>query len=176
MVILISGPTHSGKTKLALNLMKEKGYPVLSLDHLKMGLIRSNMTDLTPYSNKSDLTNLLWPIVKEMIKTVIENKQDLIVEGIYIPYNFKDSFDETFLKHIKYLAIIFSEEYINNNFDFILEHANDVEDRLQIDENFKEQLISNHKLFLQEVQSNNLNHVLISENYEFELDKVTFNL
>lgn len=176
MVILISGPTHSGKTKLALNLMKEKGYPVLSLDHLKMGLIRSHRTHLTPYSDEKELTNLLWPIVLEMIKTVIENKQDLIVEGIYIPFDYKESFDESYLNHIKYLAIIFSNDYLNNNFDLILKHANDVEDRLHVDENFKEQLINDHKLFMKHVNNNNLNHVLICDNYEIEIQKATLNL
>lgn len=49
-----------------------------------MGLIRSGNTDFTPCDDDKDLTSYLWPIVSEMIKTAIENKQNLIVEGCYI--------------------------------------------------------------------------------------------
>ena len=85
MVIIISGATHTGKTVLAQKLLEKYHYSVLSQDLLKMGLIRSGNTDLTPLSDDASLTEYLWPIVREMIKTAIENKQNLIVEGVYIP-------------------------------------------------------------------------------------------
>lgn len=79
MIILITGASHTGKTALAQKLLEKYKYPYLSIDHLKMGLIRSGNTDLTPMSNDDDLTKYLWPIVREMIKTAIENRQNLIV-------------------------------------------------------------------------------------------------
>lgn len=48
MVILITGASHTGKTALAQRLLERYGYPYLSIDHLKMGLIRSGQTGLTP--------------------------------------------------------------------------------------------------------------------------------
>ena len=48
-----------------------------------MGLIRSGITDLTP-EDDDELTDYLWPIVREIIKTAVENEQNLIVEGCYI--------------------------------------------------------------------------------------------
>ena len=102
MIILIAGSTHTGKTKLAQDLLEKYKYPYLSIDHLKMGLIRSGNTTLTPLSDDDLLTDYLWPIVVEMIKTAIENNQNLIVEGCYIPFNYKDYFTLEYLKHIKY--------------------------------------------------------------------------
>ena len=84
MIILITGASHTGKTALAQKLLEKYHYPYLSIDHLKMGLIRSGNTELTPMSDDKDLTAYLWPIVREMVKTAIENKQNLIVEGCYI--------------------------------------------------------------------------------------------
>lgn len=81
MIILITGASHTGKTALAQKLLEKYKYPYLSIDHLKMGLIRSGHTKLTPLSDDNDLTEYLWPIVREMIKTAIENNQNLIVEG-----------------------------------------------------------------------------------------------
>ena len=48
MVVLITGASHTGKTVLAQRLLEKYQYPYLSIDHLKMGLIRSGYTHLTP--------------------------------------------------------------------------------------------------------------------------------
>ena len=98
MIILITGASHTGKTALAQKLLEKYKYPYLSIDHLKMGLIRSGNTELTPMSDDSDLTAYLWPIVCEMIKTGIENQQNLIVEGCYIPFDWQNDFAPPNLK------------------------------------------------------------------------------
>ena len=81
MILLIAGASHTGKTALAQRLLEKYQYPYLSIDHLKMGLIRSGNTNLTPVSGDQTLTDYLWPIVREIIKTAIENNQNLIIEG-----------------------------------------------------------------------------------------------
>ena len=75
MIILITGASHTGKTVLAQKLLEKYKYPYLSIDHLKMGLIRSGYTKLTPEDDYK-LTEYLWPIVREIIKTAIENRLD----------------------------------------------------------------------------------------------------
>ena len=97
MVILIAGASHTGKTALAQRLVKRYGCFCLSLDHLKMGLIRSGRTRLTPLSSDRELTELLWPVAREMVKTAIENGQDLIVEGCYIPFDWAKDFPKSTL-------------------------------------------------------------------------------
>ena len=92
MIILITGASHTGKTALAQKLLEKYKYPYLSIDHLKMGLIRSGNTELTPMDD-ADLVEYLWPIVREMIKTAIENNQNLIVEGCYVPFDWQKDFD-----------------------------------------------------------------------------------
>ena len=129
MIILITGASHTGKTVLAQRLLSLYHYPYFSIDHLKMGLIRSGNTDLTPCDDDR-LTTYLWPIVREMVKTAIENKQDLIVEGCYIPYNWRDDFAEEYLNDIRFICLAFTDNYIGNNFGKIVEHASDVEKRL----------------------------------------------
>ena len=91
MIILITGASHTGKTVLAQKLLKKYGFPYLSMDHLKMGLIRIGNTNLTP-EDDTELKEYLWPIVREIIKTAIENRQNLIIEGVYIPFNWKKDF------------------------------------------------------------------------------------
>lgn len=100
MIILITGASHTGKTVLAQRLLEKYKYLYFSIDHLKMGLIRSGNTELTPMDD-NELTEYLWPIVCEMIKIAIENKQNLIIEGCYIPFDWQKDFDSEYLKNIK---------------------------------------------------------------------------
>ena len=55
MIILITGASHTGKTVLAQKLLEKYKYPYLSIDHLKMGLIRSGYTKLTPEDDKNSM-------------------------------------------------------------------------------------------------------------------------
>ena len=133
MVILITGASHTGKTLLAQRMLDKYNYPYLSIDHLKMGIIRSGKTNLTPEDDDA-LTDELWPIVREMIQTAIENHQNLIVEGCYIPINWRACFDEQYLDSIRFICLAFSDEYIDTHFAEIREHSSDIETR-QDDDN-----------------------------------------
>ena len=129
MVILITGASHTGKTLLAQKLLEKLHYPYLSIDHLKMGLIRSGNTDLTPEDDDL-LTEYLWPIVREMIKTAIENRQNLIVEGLYIPFDWRQHFGEQYLPSIHFICLAMTDTYIDAHFDEIKAHGSDIESRL----------------------------------------------
>ena len=168
MIIIISGTTHTGKTNLAQKLLEKYKYPYLSIDHLKMGLIRSGNTLLTPYSSDEELTSYLWPIVKEMIKTAVENNQNLIVEGCYIPFDFKKDFDNDYLKEIKEYFLIMSTKYILNNYDFIVKFANVIENRIY-DEINQTELISSNQKNLEKCIEYNLNYILIDDEYNIKL-------
>ena len=130
MVLIITGASHTGKTLLAQRLLEKHHWPYLSVDHLKMGLIRSGMTALTPEDDE-ELTGLLWPIVREMVKTAIENEQNLIVEGCYVPFHWRRDFDERYLPHIRFLCLAMTEAYIDAHFGEILGHACEIETRLE---------------------------------------------
>ena len=170
MVILITGASHVGKTSLAQKLLEKYKYPYLSVDHLKMGLIRSGNTDLTPLSEDDKLTEYLWPIVREMIKTAIENNQNMIVEGIYIPFDWAKDFSEEYLRNIKYYCLIMSEEYINNNFDLIKKYANVIENRLDDECCTIESVLGDNREFFKRAEENKVNYLLIKEDYEREID------
>ena len=164
MVILIAGASHTGKTVLAQHLLEKHHYPYLSVDHLKMGLIRSGQTELTPCDDE-ELTDYLWPIVREMIKTAIENKQNLVVEGCYIPFNWASSFEKPYLEQIRYVCLILSDRYIENHFDQIRDHASDVEQRLDDSGLSKEMLMDDNRQSLVNCRTYGLRYILVEEDY-----------
>ncbi|MGL4989554.1 MAG: adenylate kinase [Sarcina sp.] len=164
MIFIIAGSSHTGKTILAQRLLEKYQYPYLSIDHLKMGIIRSGQTNLTPEDDEK-LTDYLWPVIREMIKTAIENKQNLIVEGCYIPYNYKDDFNKNYLSNIKYKCLIFSENYINNNYENIIKHRNVIESRGIFDYP-KQLMIKDNQKVLEMCRKYNCDYILIDKDYK----------
>lgn len=168
MVFLITGASHTGKTCLAQKLLEKYKYPYLSIDHLKMGLIRSGNTDLTPLSDDETLTAYLWPIVCEMIKTAIENRQNLIVEGCYIPLDWAEDFSKEYLDEIKFYCLVMNENYIENNFEDIKSYADIIEKRLD-DDCTKEGLIEDNLQFAEFAHKHPQNCIFIDDTYEIEI-------
>ena len=168
MIIIITGASHTGKTALAQKLLEKYKFPYLSIDHLKMGLIRSGNTELTPMDDDK-LTDYLWPIVREIIKTAVENKQNLIVEGCYVPFNWQKDFTVEYLHHIKYYSLTMSENYIRNHFAEIKKYANIIENRLDDDCTLESVLNENAK-YLKFAKEYKVNYILIDDKYEFNID------
>lgn len=169
MVILINGASCTGKTYLAQNLMEKYKISYTSIDHIKMGLIRSGNTILTPYDDDL-LQTYLWDIVKEIIKTVIENKQNIILEGAYIPFDYKKDFSKDYLKEIQYICLAMSKEYIINHFDTIMEKANIIENRgasFFVDKGF---LIGENMKYMENCKKYDLPVVVIDDEYKVDIE------
>lgn len=169
MIVLITGASHTGKTALAQRLMEKYKIPYFSIDHLKMGLIRSGRTVLTPEDDDA-LTNYLWPIVREMIKTVVENGQSLIIEGCYIPFDWQKDFESKYLEHIRYYCLAMSRDYIINHYSDIKGCSNVIEKRLDDDSCTMETLLRDNVRFLELAQEHNVNYVLIDDKYEISIE------
>ncbi len=169
MIILIGGSTHTGKTVLSQKLIEKYKYPCMSLDHLKMGLIRSGLTKLTP-EDDDKMTDLLWPIVKEMIKTAIENDQNMIIEGCYIPYDWKSYFSPEYLKNIKLVFLVMTSNYIEQNYDDIINYASIIENRVDDTYCNKELLLRENKGCLEMCKKYKCDYVLIDDEYKIDID------
>ena len=170
MIILITGATHTGKTALALKMIARYGYPCLSLDWLKMGLIRAGYTELTPYDDEA-LTGYLWPVAREMIKTAIENGQDMIVEGCYIPFGWRRDFDGRYLPSVRYICLAMTDGYIDAHSGDITAHASDAEARLEDDINV-ERLKADNRAYIEGCAAAGESVVLIEDDYEQTIERI----
>lgn len=168
MIILIAGCSHTGKTALAQRLLQKYQMPYLSIDHLKMGMIRSGALKLSPMDSQ-EIETSLWPILREMIKTAIENRQNLIVEGCYIPFDWARSFEEDYRKEIRYICLIMSEAYIRAHFQDILSYANVVETRLNDSGLTMEELIQENEANLKSCLKYGCAYRLIDGEYPRDL-------
>ena len=148
-----------------MQISKKYQYPYLSIDHLKMGLIRSGQTNLTPMDDDK-LTDYLWPIVREMIKTAIENKQNLIVEGCYIPFDWQKDFAPDYRKEIRYLCLVMSRNYIENHFAEIRRYANIIEHRLDDSDLNPQSLMTENENNYSQCVAYGLPYLWIEEEYQ----------
>lgn len=168
MIVLISGASHTGKTLLAQRILEKYHYPYLSIDHLKMGLIRSGYTHLTPEEDDA-LQDYLWPIVREIAKTAIENHQNLVIEGGYIPFDWKKDFDESYLAEIRYCCLVMTKEYIENHFCDIQRYASAIEDRQDDSGCTAAWLIEENRRNLELCRAHDCPCLLISDHYEITI-------
>jgi 2-phosphoglycerate kinase len=171
MIILITGASHTGKTLLAQRLLEEYNYPYLSIDHLKMGLIRSGNTGLTPEDDEA-LTEYLWPIVREIVKTAIENRQNLIVEGCYVPFNWRDDFDQRYLPSVRFICLAMSDKYIEDHFSEIMEHESEIEYRSIDPDRTVDSLKADNRSIIDGFRRAGEQLALIDSDYEQAIEKL----
>lgn len=169
MVVLITGASHTGKTLLAQRLVEKYGYSCCSIDLLKMGLIRSGNTALTPEDDE-ELEVYLWPILREMIKTAVENGQNLIVEGCYIPFRWEEDFSEEYRKEIRYYCLVMSENYIKSHFSDIKKYADVIERRIDDSWCTVDSVLEENARYLEMCRKYDCNYILIDDRYEVEID------
>ena len=171
MIIIITGASHTGKTILAQRMLEKYKYPYLSIDHLKMGLIRSGNTKLTPCDD-DELTDYLWPIVSEMIKTAIENKQNLIVEGCYVPSEWRSSFEDEYLSQIRFICLAMTDNYIESHFSEIIKHGSDIELRLDDSDCTVEWIKAENQKIINLFNSIDDQIVVIDDDYEKTIESI----
>ena len=168
MIILISGASHTGKTALAQRLLERYQIPYLSIDLLKMGLIRSGQTSLTVRDDEA-LMKYLWPIVREMVKTAFENDQSLIIEGVYIPFDWRNGFFPKEQEKIRFVCLVLSEPYIRNHFAQVKQYANVIEKRLDDSWCSMESVLDENRKNERLCREHGCEMILIRENYLEEL-------
>lgn len=136
----------------------------------EMGLIRSGNSTLTPLSDDKALTAYLWPIVREIIKTAVENEQNLIVEGCYIPFEWPKDFEPEYLNNIKYYCLVMSDKYITNHFSDIKKDANIVENRMDDEDCTIEAVRRDNAEILEQCQYYKASYLLIDEEYRIDIE------
>jgi len=178
MVILIAGASCVGKTLLSQKLLEIYKMPYLSLDHIKMGLYRSGLDyGFTPESKDEIITEKLWPIIKGIIMTNIENDQNIIIEGSYFPENINE-LDIEYISKTIFLFIIFSEQYIRKFLmEKIIEKRNIIENRGSDIKNIIEYLemekyILENKNNKEKCINNGIKYFEIKEDYEKEVNSI----
>ncbi|MEJ6950384.1 2-phosphoglycerate kinase [Natronospora cellulosivora (SeqCode)] len=174
MIILIGGISQTGKTLMSQKLLEKYKIPYLSIDNLKMGLYRSNKDcGFTPLDNNDLIGRKLWPIIKEMIKTLIENKQNIIIEGCYLLPDLLKELEKEYSEEIISVYIGFSTNYIQENFkSSILKYRSAIESRNYPEERPISQFIKEHSDLRIQCIKNNMNYFEIRKDYNKEIKGV----
>lgn len=167
MIILIGGQSHTGKTILAQTLLEKYRIPYVSLDHIKMGLCKTYPDcGFTPTDNDDTISEKIWPFIKNIIDVCEENRQNIILEGVYLS---PEKIRPIISKNIAAIYIVFSKKYIETSFQKIKEFQNIIEKRKFPDELTKESAISDNSVLKQKCIENGLFFCEIESDYEKEI-------
>lgn len=174
MVILLSGNSCTGKTLMSQKLLEKYKIPYLSIDHLKMGFYRGDSNcGFTPMDSNEVIGEKLWPIIKGIIMTNIENNQSIIIEGCYILPHFIKDFEMSYSNQIIPVFLGFSTKYIEENFIAnIVKHRNAIETRIYPEERTITELINEHDEFRKKCIKSGVEYFEIVNNYEEEIRRV----
>ncbi len=174
MAILIGGVSCTGKTVMAQKLLEKYRIPYLSIDHVKMGLIRgSKYCDFSATDSDDEISNKLWPIVRGIIMTNIENGQHIIIEGCYLPPKHIKDFEPEYLEQIVALYIGFSKDYLKKHFDSgIVGHRSEIEQKDYDDYMNRDNFIKLHSQSKEICKKNNMKFFEINDDYVGEMNNV----
>lgn len=174
MIILISAVGSTGKTLMAQTLLEKHHIPYLSIDHLKMGLYRGvKNCGFTPLDSTEVIGDKLWPILKGIIMTNIENEQHLIIEGCYILPHYLKDLDIHYSEKIIPVFLGFSADYMKENFETsIVKHRNAIETRNFPEERTIKELIKEHKEFKAQCLQAGVTYFEIENDYDKEIVNV----
>lgn len=173
MVILLGGTSCVGKTLMSQNLLEKYKIPYFSIDNLKMGLYRSDSNcGFTPTDSNEVISERLWPILREMIKTIIENNQSIIIEGCYLSPKLLEDFEAKYSSKIVPLFLVFSKKYIEENFESkIIKHRSVIEMRNYPEERPVTQFIEEHNKIRKRCIECGAKYFEIEKDYEEEIKR-----
>jgi|SRR5690625_1456384 len=171
MIILISGVSGIGKTLMAQKLLEKYKIPYLSMDHLKMGLYRGKEDcGFTPLDRTEVIGDKLWPILKGIMMTNIENDQHLIIEGCYIQPHYLKEFETNYSKKMIPVFFGFSRNYIQENFTSkIIKYRNKMERRSTPEERTITELMEEHKEFKAKCADAGIRYFEVKHDYDNEI-------
>ncbi|MBD3107479.1 2-phosphoglycerate kinase [Bacillus sp. AGMB 02131] len=174
MVILICAISSVGKTLMAQQLLEKYHIPYLSADHLKMGLYRGDAhCGFTPSDDTEVIAEKLWPIIKGIIMTNIENNQSIIIEGCYMLPQYMNDFEKSYSEKIIPIFMGFSTKYIKENFtSHIVKHRNVIEARMYPEERNMSDFIKEQEAFKRKCEKYGVAYFEIDEDYHQDILKV----
>jgi len=158
MVILVGGTGCTGKTLFAYHLMKETNFPYFPLDHLMMAIYRGIPNcGFDPMDDQFVLGGKMWPVIKGLIMTNIENDHNIILEGIQLLPHLLSDFPHDYLDNILSVFLFFSDRYIKDNFDGkIIKYRSAIENRSDIDDITPAKLISETRRLIEHCINNRI--------------------
>lgn len=175
MVILIGGIGCTGKTFLANNLMRKTNIPYFPLDHLMMGIYQGMPNcGFTPMDDQFVLGEKMWPVIKGLIMTNIENEHRIILEGVQLLPHLLSDFPVEYLDHIHPIFLLHSEQYIRENFDHkIIKYRSAIESRSDIEDITQDSMIGQTRRLKVQCINNKVDFFEIKDDFDASMKEAT---
>lgn len=173
-VILIGGVGGTGKTLLAKQLMKKLHIPYVCIDHLMMGMLRSETAcGFSVDDSAETIGQAMWPLLVGFIKTNIENQHSIILEGFQLQPELIAQFEEPYRSQLLSVFVGFSEVHFRaGQFAKIEQYRHVVEQRLPETYDL-EMLVQSHQQLQANCQKSEMPFFELDGDYNNKMQQLT---
>ncbi|MGO0713955.1 adenylate kinase [Bacillus subtilis] len=139
MLYIIGGASRSGKTTVAKRILEETKISYFSLDYLMMG-IAEGAPELAVNPTEEDIKTAkrMWKIIDPLMRAMIENKIDYVIEGVQLVPSYLSKFEQDYLGKVKLCFIGKAEIDVQNSIDEIKFYSSKTENDRFEDFNHRE--------------------------------------
>lgn len=110
MIYILAGIAKSGKTTISKEFNKRFNIPYFSTDYIMMMLSRGNTSlGIDPEESDSVVAKKIEPYVYSMIKTMIENKVEYLIEGVHFNPDFSAKLIKEYPNDVKIVYLGFKD-------------------------------------------------------------------
>jgi 2-phosphoglycerate kinase len=124
LLYIIGGAARAGKTIIAQEFLERSQVPFLSLDLLKMSLVKGMPeAGIDPQESSRRLAIRLWPVVRGLASTILENARDYLIEGDMILPSQVREISADFPGQIRSCFVGFGDESVSKKLFVIRKHT-----------------------------------------------------
>lgn len=106
MIYILGGIAKSGKSLVSSIIVKEKQISVLSTDYIMMMLFRGNDSlNINIHASDHTVGTTLEPYLYGLIKTMVENDETYLLEGVHFTTSFARKLQEEFKDNVTILYL-----------------------------------------------------------------------
>lgn len=128
MIYILTGIAKAGKTLIANEIIKRKNIPLFSTDYIMMMLHRGNPDlDLDVDATDPIVSDKLEPYIHGLLKTIIENKVDYLLEGVHFNPEFASRLLKEFPDDIRILYLGYKDVSSKQKEKELLQYQSHVE-------------------------------------------------
>ena len=106
MIYILTGMAKTGKSLLAKALSQHTGFSIIPTDYLMMMFHKTNLNlGINAHESDPSVSKALEPYLSSLIETIIENRDDYIIEGVHFLPSFSKKLLQTYPHDVKILYL-----------------------------------------------------------------------
>ena len=128
MIYILTGIAKSGKSLISKKIVDTYLIPLISTDDIMMNLHRtSTIPDLDIHASDRSVAYKLEPFILKLITEYIENRKDLLIEGVHFNTSFSKKLLSRYPKDIKIIYMGYKDVTVEDKTNELYQFQNQID-------------------------------------------------